>query len=119
MLSFRPVIPGGSHVTESSITTMRRKSIFTFRKRTFLNPASTDHTSYIHAVVESSSDGDYRWGTNMLTIADCRRRIELEFFLGSKRNRRLSLAKINLLIKILTAFRDALAKEISLIEKSK
>jgi hypothetical protein len=55
----------------------------------------------------------------MLTLADCRRRIQLEFFLGTRRERRLSLAKINLLIKVLTAFRDALLREIDLIEKAK
>ena len=93
--------------------------IISFRKRSFLNPTSTDTTSYIHARVESSCDGEYRWGTNMLTIADCRRRVHLEFFLGNKRDRRLSLRKINLLIKVLTAFRDALTKEIALIEKVK
>jgi hypothetical protein len=55
----------------------------------------------------------------MLTIADCRRRVQIEFFLGTKRERRRSLAKINLLINILTRFRDALAKEIALIDKAK
>jgi hypothetical protein len=54
--------------------------IISFRKRTFLNPASTDQTSIIHAVVESSRDGEYPWGANMLTIADCRRVIQLESF---------------------------------------
>lgn len=88
-----------------------------FRKRSFLNPAATDQTSYIHAVVESSRDGEYPWGTNMLTIADCRRAIQLEFFLGTRRARQVSLAKIDLLIKVLTSFRTALAKEIAAIEK--
>ena len=91
--------------------------IFSFRKRSFLNPVSTDQTSYIHAVVESSHDGEYPWGTNMLTIADCKRVIQLEFFLGTRRYRRISLQKIDLLINTLTRFRAALAKEIALIEK--
>ena len=91
--------------------------IISFRKRSFLNPASTDQTSYINAVVESSQDGEYPWGTNMLTIADCRRVVQLEFFLGTKRARQISLAKIDLLITTLTRFRDALAKEIAAIEK--
>ena len=55
----------------------------------------------------------------MLTVADCRKHIQLEFFLGTKRARRISLAKINLLIDILTAFRDALKKEIAFIDKAK
>lgn len=95
------------------------KSIFTYRKRTFLNPASTDLTSYIHATVESSGEGNYRHGSNILTIADCKRAIRFEFFLGTALHRRLSLKKIDLLINVLTAFRDALAKEIGSIEKAK
>ena len=93
--------------------------IISFRKRSFLNPAHTDHTSYIHAVVESSRDGEYPWGTNMLTIADCKRVIQLEFFLGTRRSRYLSLKKIDLLLKVLTRFREALAREIASIEKVK
>ncbi len=93
--------------------------IISFRKRSFLNPASTDQTSYIYARVKSTRDGEYPWGTNMLTIADCRRAVQLEFFLGTRRARQLSLAKIDLLIKILTSFRNALAKEIAALEKGK
>jgi hypothetical protein len=95
------------------------KNIYVFRKRAFLNPASTNHASYIVALVESTHEGEYKWGDNLLYIADCRRRIALEFFIGNKRARRLSLAKINLLIDVLTRFRDALTKEIALIEKAK
>ena len=95
------------------------KGIFVYRKRAFLNPVSTDQNSYIHAVVESTGEGNYKYGINVLTIADCHRAIRLEFFLGRARDRRLSLKKINLLIEILTAFRDALMREITAIEKSK
>lgn len=98
---------------------MKRKSIFTLRKRSFLNPVSTGHTSHILAEVESSDGGDYKWGHYMLTIADCRRRIQLEFFLGNRQARRISLRKIDLLISVLTKFRTALTKEMNLIEGSK
>ena len=90
--------------------------IFSFRKRVFLNPISTGHTSYILAETESSCEGENKWGHCMLTIADCRRRIQLEFFLGTKRTRQHSLAKIDLLINVLTAFREQLRKEANLIE---
>ena len=93
------------------------RPLFTFRKRLFLNPTSTGHTSYILAEAESSRNGEYKWGHYMLTIADCRPRIQLEFFLGTKLARRRSLQKINLLIDVLTRFRDALIKERDLIEK--
>jgi len=92
-------------------------SKFLYRKRVFLTPMSTGQTSYVFAEVESSDGGEYKWGHYMLTIADCRRRIQLEFFLGTKQARRRSLRKINLLIDVLTRFRDALVKERDLIEK--
>ena len=90
---------------------------FSLRKRVFLNPVLSGTTSFLFAEVESSRGGEYKWGHYMLTIADCRRRIQLEFFLGTKQARRLSLQKINLLIDVLTKFRDALIKERDLIEK--
>lgn len=95
----------------------KRRSLF-FRKRLFLNPISTGETSYVLAEAESSQNGEYKWGVYLLTLADCRRRVQLEFFLGTKRARQLSLKKINLLIEVLTRFRDALVKEIELIEKA-
>jgi|ERR1043165_101197 hypothetical protein len=95
----------------------KKRSVFTLRKRAFLNPISTGHTSFILAEVESSQGGEYRWGNYLLTIADCKRLITLEFFLGTKQARRMALRKINLLIDVLTQFREALTKEIALIEK--
>jgi hypothetical protein len=94
---------------------MTRKSIYAFSKRAFLNPATTHLTSYIQAYVQT---GD-KWGDNTVLIADCKRVVQLEFFLGSKRHRRLSLAKIDLLIDVLTQFRAALVKEIQSIEATK
>jgi len=98
---------------------MTPKSIYAFSKRAFLNPASTHLTSYIHAHVQTGPEGPDKWGDNRVLIADCKRVVELEFFLGSKRYRRISLAKIDLLIKVLTEFRTALAKEITAIEATK
>jgi len=94
---------------------MTSKIIYAFSKRAFLNPASTHLTSYIQAYVQT---GD-KWGDNTVLIADCKRVVQLEFLLGSKRHRRLSLAKIDLLIEVLTQFRAALAKEIKSIEATK
>jgi len=75
------------------------------------------HTSYILAEAESSRGGEYKWGHYMLTMADCRRRIQLEFFLGTIRARRESLRKIDLLIKQLEQFRTALRAEANLIHQ--
>ena len=82
-----------------------------FRKRVFLASISTGHTSFILAEVESSRGGENKWGHCMLTIADCRRRIQLEFFLGTMRARRESLRKLDLLLSVLGSFRNALLTE--------
>ena len=92
---------------------------YTFRKRTFLNPESTNTTSHILVFVESSRDGKNKWGGNFLILADCSRSVEFEFCLGNAEHRRLSLKKINLLIDTLSDFREALTTESKLIEKSK
>lgn len=88
---------------------------FSYRRRTFLAPASTGFTSYVLAEVESSDGGEYRCGHYMLTLADCRRRIDLEFCLSTALKRRQSLAKIDLLVEVLSMFRAALAAEAKLI----
>jgi hypothetical protein len=88
---------------------------FSFRRRVFLASVSTSSTSYVLAEVESSQGGEYRYGHYMLSLADCRRRIELEFSLGSARSRRQSVKKLDLLINVLNAFRQALVKEAELI----
>ena len=82
-----------------------------FRKRVFLASISSGHTSHILAEVESSRRGEYKFGHYMLTIADCRRRIQLEFFLGNVRARRESLKKLDLLLSVLGSFRSALLAE--------
>ena len=88
---------------------------FSLRKRLFLSPASTGSTAYILAEVESSHGGEYKWGHYMLSLADCRQRVDLEFFMSSSRARRRSLAKIDLLIEQLNIFRTALLTEAKLI----
>jgi hypothetical protein len=92
-------------------------SIFAHRKRSFLSSILTGHTSYILTEVESSRGGEYKWGHNMLTIADCRRRIQLEFELGTPKARRQSLRKIDLLLTTLVRFGHALMTESQAIEK--
>ena len=55
----------------------------------------------------------------MLTIADCRRRLQIEIFLRTEESGAISGQDQFLLIAIGTRYRDALAKEISLTEKAK
>ena len=90
---------------------------FRYHKRTFLAPASSRTSSYIVAEVESSEEGSYALGTYMLTIADCRRQIQIEFMLGNARERKRSLAKAELLAEIINKFCEALREEAKLIGK--
>lgn len=89
-----------------------------YRKRLFLNPVQDGAPAFIHAVADDSDNGEYVLGNYLLIIADCNRRVTLEFSLGNKYLRKRNLAKANRLVQVMTAFRDALAKEIAAIEKA-
>ena len=91
---------------------------FRYLKRTFLRPPSAQHGAYILAQVESSVRGSHRNTTNIITIADWKRVIELEFYLGTARDRRESLATMDLLMKVLGGFRRALRAEAALLQKA-
>jgi hypothetical protein len=97
----------------------KRSSLSTFRKRLFLNPISTSHTSYVYCEAESSRGGEYTCGNYLVVLADCHRIVRLEFLLSTKQYRRMSVKKLNSLIDVLTKFRDALEREIALIERGK
>lgn len=88
-----------------------------YRKRAFLNPISTGQPSFIYAVAESSEGGRKEHGTYVLTIADCRRIIELDFSLTGPRKRKQSLAKIDLFAEVLNHFRDTMHAEAKLMDQ--
>ncbi|HEU4767724.1 MAG TPA: hypothetical protein VFS77_10125 [Pyrinomonadaceae bacterium] len=92
---------------------------YKYIRREFLNnaPADVVHTSYVLAHVEASDSGCTSHGSNMLVIADCNRTTKFEFYLGDKAARDSSIAKINLLLEIVSQFRDALLNEAFLIAK--
>lgn len=95
---------------------MKQKSK-AYRKRAFLNPISTGEPSYVFAVADSSKDGKEATGNYVLTVADCKHIIELEFPLTSPRMRKQSLAKIDLLADVVNRFRDAVHAEADLINQ--
>lgn len=88
-----------------------------YRKRVFLNPISLSAPSFIQAVADSSDEGTYLLGSYILIIADCRRNIMLEFSLANAKQRKMSLDKIDRLLKVVNEFRDAIHEEAKLIEK--
>ena len=87
-----------------------------YRKRAFLNPITTGQPSFIFAVAESSDGGKKTYGNYVLTVADCKRMVELEFPLTSPRMRKQSRAKIDLLAEVINRLRDAIHVEAELIE---
>ena len=90
-----------------------------YRKRAFLNPISTGKPSFVFAVAQSSEGGKKEYGDYVLTIADCRRVIELDFSLTGPRLRKQSLAKIDLLAEVINRFKDAIHAEADLIDHRK
>jgi hypothetical protein len=90
-----------------------------YRKRVFLNPISLSAPSFIQAVADSSDEGTYLLGSYVLIIADCRRNIMLEFSLASPRERKMSLAKIDRLAKVVNEFREAVHAEAKLLDNAK
>lgn len=97
---------------------MKQKSN-AYRQRAFLNPISTGEPSFVFAVADSSEGGKKPHGNYVLTLADCKRIIELEFSLASPRIRRQSLAKIDLLAGIVNRFRDVVYSEAALIDQNR
>ena len=90
-----------------------------YRKRIFLNPISLSAPSFIQAVADSSDEGTYLLGNYTLIIADCDRRIMLEFGLANANQRKASLAKIDRLLRVVNEFSEALRAEAELIEKAR
>ena len=88
-----------------------------YRKRAFLNPITTGQPSFVFAVADSSEGGKKTYGNYVLTVADCKRMIELEFLLTSPRMRKQSLAKIDLLADVINRFRNAIHNEAKLIDQ--
>ena len=88
-----------------------------YRKRAFLNPITTGQPSFVFAVAESSEGGKKTYGNYVLTVADCKRMIELEFSLTTPRMRKQSLAKIDLLAEVINRFKDTIHAEAKLIDQ--
>jgi hypothetical protein len=98
-------------------------------RRAFLNYPGFHGGAYVYAYVEDTSERALEaaaWDANQLVnpqprvileIADCARRIELEFEAGSAARQANSLHKVDTLIEALVAFRAGLAEEFALYEE--
>jgi hypothetical protein len=108
----RPDEPGDNHVTVSSeVPNMKA-----YRKRIFLNPISEGAPAFIQAVADSSDDGTYKLGNYLLIIADCNRRITLEFALSSKLARKKARAKVDRFAAVVNEFRKRMIIELESID---
>jgi hypothetical protein len=90
-----------------------------YRKRAFLNPISTGQPSFVFAVAESSEGGKKTYGNYVLTVADCKRMVELEFPLTNPRARKQSRAKIDLLADVINRFKDSIHAEADLMDRKR
>ncbi|HET8669297.1 MAG TPA: hypothetical protein VFM05_01365 [Candidatus Saccharimonadales bacterium] len=88
-----------------------------YRKRVFLNPNSLSAPSFIQAVADSSDEGTYLLGSYVMIIGDCHRNVMLEFSLANPQQRKISLAKIDRLAKVVNEFRDRVHAEAKAIEE--
>lgn len=87
------------------------------RRREFLND-NPELPAFIIGVVEDTRDlpddpeDTWKWGTVVLDLADCSRRVSFDFDLNDSSARANSLRKINLIAEVVNAVRDAIAVEV-------
>ena len=94
-----------------------RTARYHVRRREFLNE-DPELPAFIIAVVEDTRDlpddpeDHWKWGTVVLDLADCSRRVSFDFGLNDSSARANSLRKINLIAEVVNAVRDAIAVEV-------
>jgi hypothetical protein len=94
-----------------------RTTRYHVRRREFLN-ADPELPAFIIAVVEDTRDlpddpeDHWKWGTVVLDLADCSRRVSFDFDLNDSSARANSLRKINLIAQVVNEVRDAIAVEV-------
>jgi hypothetical protein len=92
------------------------------QKREFLN-LKTDMRAYLIAMVEDTSDfahccGEHKKSAEVVfKIASCYDEIELHFDMDTASQRENSLYKANKLAEVIHAFRDAMEKEVALVNE--
>ncbi len=94
-----------------------RTARYHVRRREFLNE-DPELPAFIIGVVEDTRDLPddpedlWKWGTVILDLADCARRVSFDFDLNDAASRANSLRKIHLIAEVVNAVRDAIAVEV-------
>jgi hypothetical protein len=94
-----------------------RTARYHVRRREFLNE-DPELPAFIIAVVEDTRDlpddpeDHWKWGTVVLDLADCSRRVSFDFDLNNATSRANSLRKINLIAEVVNEVRDAIVVEV-------
>ena len=95
-----------------------RATRYHLRRREFLNE-DPELPAFIIGVVEDTrdlpdddSEQPWNWGTVVLDLADCSRRVSFDLDLHYEPSRANSLRKINLIAEVVNAVRDAIAVEV-------
>jgi len=86
------------------------------RRREFLNE-NPEMPAYVIGIVQDTSDmpdegKHWKWGTAMLDLGDCARRVSFDLDMSGPEERADTLRKINLIAEVVNAVRDAIAKEV-------
>jgi hypothetical protein len=86
---------------------MRPKKLYGDQK--FLNPATSPHSGSVRVnlIRESFRNGEIEYCSEIL-IKDCTRAITLDFDFNNKAGKAAAIKKANILIAVVTKFRDAL-----------
>ena len=93
-----------------------RTTRYHVRRREFLND-DPELPTFVIGVVEDTCDlpdnpeEDWKYGTVVLDLADCFRRVSFDFNLYDASSRANSLRKINLIAEVVNEVRDAIAVE--------
>ena len=88
------------------------------RRREFLNE-DPEYPAFVIAVVQDTSDipdadvDGWKWGTIILDLGDCSRRVSFDFNMTDANERAHSLRKISLIAEVVNAVRDGIEKEVA------
>jgi hypothetical protein len=94
-----------------------RATRYHIRRREFLNE-DPELPAFVVGVVEDTRDlpddpeEGWKYGTVVLDLADCFRRVSFDFDLYDASSRANSLRKINLITEVVNEVRDAIAVEV-------